>query len=383
MGGVGIGDLNRRSIKPSDVKAVSPQGDKQRWWQQDISFTKGIPDKIKEGFYLELHTLLSAGVDVRSAIALVAEQQKKARFTKLFGTIQADIISGATFSAALQQHNGFSNYEIFSIQIGEETGRLPVVLKDLYQYFQKKIRQRRQIISALTYPAIVISVAIIAVVFMANFIVPMFSSIFQRFGNGELPAITQMVVSISQFTRRFAAGWLLLILLCIALIWSQRNKPWYRKNMSALVLKLPGIGNLVSKIYLARMANSLALLIGARVPMLQAIQLVQQMIPFYPVQVSLVAVAENILKGQSLHSSLAAHKIYPAKMVALIKVGEEVNQLDVFFEKIHQQYTEEVAYDTSLLSSLMEPLIIVFLGLVVGVILIAMYLPLFKMGQGF
>jgi len=383
MQGVGIKDLNRRKAPGGEpVKSASLPA-QQPWWQKDIRLNKGIPDKIKEGFYLELNTLLSAGVDVRSAIALVAEQQKKARYRQLFSTLQADIIQGATFSAALGKHDGFSKYELFSIQIGEETGRLPVVLKDLYQYFQKKIRQRRQIISALTYPTIVISVAVIAVVFMANFIVPMFSTIFQRFGNGELPAVTRMVVSISQFTRQFAAGWILILLTLIVTAWYQRKKPWYRRYMSALVLKMPGIGNLVSKIYLARMANSLSLLISARVPMLQAIQLVKQMIPFYPIEISLAEVEAGILRGQSLHSSLAAHKIYPSKMVALLKVGEEVNQLDVFFEKIHQQYTEEVAYDTALLSNLMEPLIIVFLGLVVGVILIAMYLPLFKMGQGF
>jgi type IV pilus assembly protein PilC len=143
------------------------------------------------------------------------------------------------------------------------------------------------------------------------------------------------------------------------------------------------IGPIIRKLFLSRLANTMSLLIGAKIPIVQSIRLVRQMVDFYPIERSLREVEENILSGTPLHKCLGRHPIYPPKMISLIKVGEEVNQMELFFNKISDQYSNEVEYQTSLLSKFMEPLIIVVLGLVVGVILIAMYLPLFKLGQSF
>lgn len=366
---------------PSGKSALTAK-EEIKWWQKDISFSQGIPDKVKEGFYLELQTLLNAGVDMRSALDLIIMQQKKQRFNMMFTNIQTNIVNGYSLSDAVLQQKGFTLYESLSIKIGEETGRLQEVLADLSKYFQKKIKQRRQILAALTYPAIVMSVAILAVLFMANFVVPMFGDIFKRFGNGELPVVTRMVIKGSDLLKKYSLLWIAGIITIILLAWTQRKKDWYRKFMSSVLLKLPVAGELTRKIYLARLCNSLALLTGAGVPILQSIALVRQMIGFYPIQTSLLDIEAELLTGTSLHSCLSAYSIYPAKMVALIKVGEEVNQLAAFFKRINEQYTEEIEYSTSVLSNLMEPFIIIFLGLVVGLILIAMYLPLFKLGNG-
>jgi len=148
-------------------------------------------------------------------------------------------------------------------------------------------------------------------------------------------------------------------------------------------LKIPVAGSLVQKIYLARFCNSMRLLINAHLPLLRAIALCRQMIGYYPIESSLQLVEDDIMKGKSLHQSLQQFSVYPSKMIQLIKVGEETNQLDYFFAKISEQYIEEVEYKTSTLSSVMEPLIIIFLGLIVGVILISMYLPLFQMSKSF
>lgn len=386
MKGSEINNINRplHNERPVQNKAASRNGEStSRWWQKEITFSKGLSDKVKEIFYLELFTLLEAGVEIRTAIDLVAGQQKNAFVKKIFTEIQEDIVKGATFSDSLKKHGSFSNYEIFSVNIGEETGRLPIVLKDLQQYYYKKIRQRRQITGALTYPAIVLTVAIIAVVFMTNFIVPMFADIFKRFNNGELPAITRVVVNVSSFIQKSLWLWLLTIAAGITFIGFNRKSLWYRKISSGLLLRTPVVGNLIRKIYLARMCNSLALLISSKVPILQAIQLVRLMIPFYPIQSSLAVVENDILEGRPLHKSLEQHSIYPPKLIAMVKVGEEVNQLSGFFSKVNEQYLAEIEYDTSVLSNLMEPFIIIFLGLVVGLILIAMYLPLFQLGNGF
>jgi type IV pilus assembly protein PilC len=163
----------------------------------------------------------------------------------------------------------------------------------------------------------------------------------------------------------------------------QRNTLWYKKFSTLFILKIPIVKSIILKIYLARFSNSMALLIAAKVPILRAIQLVRQMIKFYPIENSLEQIEKEVLKGKSLHSSMQAFTIYPAKMISLIKVAEEVNQLDHFFVQIAEQYTQEVEHQSSIISSLLEPIILIVLGAIVGIILISMYLPLFQMTKVF
>jgi type IV pilus assembly protein PilC len=158
-----------------------------------------------------------------------------------------------------------------------------------------------------------------------------------------------------------------------------RHKEWYRRASSGFILFLPIIGPIISRVYLARFCGAFGLLTGSKVPLLQAISLIKQMIQFYPIHSSLEQVEQNILLGESLHQSLARFAIYDPRLIALLKVGEEVNKLDFFFYKLASQYNEEVEYRASVLSSALEPLIIIFLGAVVGIILVAMYLPLFEL----
>jgi type IV pilus assembly protein PilC len=190
-----------------------------------------------------------------------------------------------------------------------------------------------------------------------------------------------MVMHVSNLFKHYSLLFLLLLGGLITIMVSQRKKTWFRNYASQLVLRIPVIGELIRKIYLARFANTMSLLIGSRIPMLQSVELVSKMVSFYPIESTLPKVAVEIMSGHALHQSLASHTIYPPKMISLIKVGEEVNQLDLFFSKVSNQYSGEVEHRTNILSKFLEPLIIVVLGLVVGVILIAMYLPLFKLGQ--
>ncbi len=175
----------------------------------------------------------------------------------------------------------------------------------------------------------------------------------------------------------------LLMITIVLFIFSVRKTEQFRKIFSLTVLKIPVAGNLVQKIYLARFCNSMRLLINAKLPLLRAIALIRQMIRYYPIDSSLATIETDIMNGKSLHQSLQQFSIYPPKMVQLVKVGEETNQLDHFFGIISEQYVEEVEYKTGTLSSVMEPLIIIFLGLIVGVILVSMYLPLFQMSNSF
>ncbi len=379
----------RKIKKQQEAKGHKPEkraeGENKLWdfLNRDISFRSGkLPDRIKESFYLELWSLLAAGVDIRTALDLAIEDQKKRKIKKVFDEVQSLVVGGTTFSGALKKTKEFSKYEYYSIQIGEETGKLLQVLKELSDYFGKKIKQRRQIIGAITYPVVVLVVSFAAVSFMVAFVVPMFSDTFKRFGS-DLPSITKAVIAISAFVKKFIGLFLLLVAGIIAFCIWQSKMEWFRKLSSAFLLRTPVIGKIIHKIYLSRFSNTMSLLIGAKIPMVQAIQLVRQMITFYPIEKSLHAIEENIITGSSLYKSLSQHPVYPSKMVSIVKVGEEVNQLELFFSRLSEQYTSDVEYQTTMLSKFLEPVIIIVLGLIVGVILIAMYLPMFKLGQAF
>jgi type IV pilus assembly protein PilC len=345
-------------------------------------FGTGLNDQKKEAFYLELNILLTAGVDIRSSLQMIVEEQEKAKDKELFNSILEQVVSGDSLSGALEKNGKFSSFEFHSIRIGEETGRLPIVLQELCTFYQKKVKQRRQLVSALTYPAIVLTTSFGAVFFMLNFIVPMFAGIYQRFG-GELPWITAMIVSASEALQASIAYIFMGFMGIFIFLYRSRNKEWYRKYSSKILLNLPLMGKLYRKIYLARFCHSMSLLISSRIPLIRSLNLVGKMVDFYPIEESLASIEEDIMQGETLYKSLSKFSFYPSRMISLLKVGEEVNKLDVFFEKIAQQYNDEVEHQTQIISSMIEPIMILFLGVVVGFILIAMYLPLFQLSTSF
>lgn len=342
--------------------------------------SKPFPDSLKEFFYLELSSLLEAGLDMKTSLEVIKDEQTKEKHRVIFESILRMVISGDTLSHALKSFRYFTPHEYFSVQIGEETAELTKILKELSLYFKSRIRQRKQLTGALTYPMIVLFVACGAIFFMMNYVVPMFADIFKRFGN-QLPWITQTVLSASQFFR--SNFFLLAAIGCaIALfLFLNRKKDWYVKFYSTYILRIPLVGALVKKVYLLRFASTMSLLINAHVPLLQAIGLVKQMLDFFPLVNSLKQIESDILNGVSLHQAMARHSIFPGKMITMVKVGEEVNQLEIFFGKIADYYSLELEHQTSVIGKFIEPAIILLLGLIVGLILIAMYLPLFSMGN--
>lgn len=382
MSGINLKDINTKI----DLTSASDSDGSASWMDflnKDFQlFGNKFDDKKKVSFYMELGILISAGVDIRSTLDIIEHEQSDKKDAKMFSELKEFIIRGGSLSDALQASGKFSNYEFYSIQIGEETGKMPEVLKELTSYYQGKIKQSRQIVSALTYPAIVLTTSFGAVFFMMNFIVPMFTDVFKRFG-GELPAITQIILNISTFIRAYSLAGILILITIIIALYSQRKKELFRKYFSKFLLRIPIVGGIVSHIYLARFCQSMTLLIGSKIPLLKALEMVKVMIGFYPIEQSLILIQERILQGDSLNKSLEEHKIFPKRMVSLIKVGEEVNQLELFFGTIAQQYTDETEHKTAMISSLMEPFLIIFLGLVVGVILVSMYLPLFQLSNSF
>ena len=329
---------------------------------QDIQLGgRGKPSaKQREALYLELGMLLGAGVDIKTALDLQVQQHRPPLRTTL-EQLRNAVVSGSTVAAALEATGHFSAYEYYSVRIGEETGRLADILQELARYYTRQIKQRRQLVQALAYPVLVLSTAGGAVLFMLRFIVPMFADVFKRFG-GELPPLTKAIVGLSAAVREHALpGLLVFVGLLLLSRWLARL-PAYRYAMSRVLLRVPVLGPLMRGVYLGRLCGSLALLTGAHVPLLQALALARQMLNFAPLVRALEAVESTVLQGNSLHSSLAEFGfLFDARLVALVKVGEEVNKLDYFFALLAQQYGDEVDHRAALLSTALEPLIMLFL----------------------
>lgn len=345
----------------------------------DISFKSSkLSDKKKERFYAELQILLSSGIDIKSAFDIIVDEQTKKQDKELFSTISNKVLKGVSVSKALEESKMFSPYEYYSLQIGEESGEINRVLEELAQYFAKRIKQKRQLTNAFSYPVLVLITALAAVFFMMNYMVPMFVDVFSRF-HGELPALTKFIVQLSAFTNKYFIVFVLIIIGLFVVRFIVKKHEWYRKLAGIIILRLPFWGNITKMIYFERMAQSMALLISSRTPLLNAVHLVRNMIVFYPYVKALEVIEHDIMKGKHLYESMAKFSLFDKRVISLIKVAEEVNQLDTIFEKLSKQYSEELEYKLSVLSSLLEPFLIIFVGLIVGIILIAMYLPMFQL----
>ena len=341
---------------------------------------KKLNDRKKEIFYSELGILLISGIDIKSSLEIMVEEQAKHKDKELFLKISNDVISGKSLSESLETSGQFTPYEIYSIKIGEESGRINEVLSELSSFYRKKIKQQRQLVSALSYPVMVFLTALLSVIFMLSFIVPMFTDVFKRFG-GKLPALTQWIIECSHFVKSNIIYLVIFIIALIIFYLSVRSKEAFRRYASNITLKVPVLGKVINKIYLARFCHAMGLLIGARTPLLSSIQLVQKMINFYPYETALKTIDNDVLHGKSLFESMSAFTIFEKRVVSLIKVAEETNQLDTIFNKLNNQYSEEVDHQIGMLSNFLEPILIVFVGIMVALILIAMYLPLFQISS--
>jgi type IV pilus assembly protein PilC len=350
---------------------------------KDISLggTK-FKDKRKASFYSELGILLSSGIDIKTSLEIITEQQSAAKVQTLYKRISDKVIGGMSLSEAMTETGLFSNYELFSIKIGEESGRIAEVLSELTVYYDRKIKQKRQLTGALTYPVVVTLTAVVAVIFMLRFIVPMFVDVFKRFNN-KMPPLTQAILDLSRFVTD--NSWLILLLLLGIIVFFAfaKKQRWFRRIVSGLLLSLPGIKEVIKKVYIARFCQAMSLLISSRTPMLRSINLVRNMISFYPYEVALKQIEQDILHGKTLHECMADYSIFDKRIIALTKVAEEVNQLDRIFARLNSQYTEELEHQIGIISNLLEPFMIIIVGLMVGTILIAMYLPMFQLGSSF
>lgn len=363
------------------AKKVGTQKSKTNFLNREISlFGNSFSNKSKEQFYSELSVLLNSGINLKRALDLISEMQNKQKDKKLIDDISNQIVAGSSLSEALQKNKNFTPYEYHAVKIGEQTGQLNKITNDLREFFNRKTELRRQLISSLSYPLIVLITACGVVFFMLRYVVPMFVDIFKQ-NRVELPWLTKIIVKLSGFVVN--NGWIVFIsiLFVIILFKIVSKKEWYYRFIGNLQIKIPVMGNYIKKIYLIQFTQAMALLTNARIPVVSGIALVRNMIRFYPLEKTLVSVEKDIIQGKKLYESFAEHPFYDKKLIALLKVAEETNQTEYIFQKLYDQYSLEIKYQGQIISNVLNFLLTLFVGLIVGVILIAMYLPMFKLSS--
>lgn len=343
-------------------------------------FGDKFSNKKKQAFYQELATLLKAGITIKEALTLILESLKSRFDKELVGKMLQDIINGLPFSEALMASGSFSEYEYFSMKIGEETGTIAQVCHELRLFYERKNEQMRIVVSALTYPAIVLSTAFLVVIFMLSYVVPMFQDIFRQ-NNMELPALTKIIIKASHFTKSYGLYCLSLIVLLVFSRSFFKNNKRYKTILHYSLLKIPILGAFTNKVYLAQFTQALALLSTAKIPILNSIGMTKKMIRFIPLQDALDDVEKSLLKGNSLSSSLKGNPIFDNRIISLVKVSEETNQTEYVFSQLNEQYNQEVIQQSKIMTTILEPFIILIVGIIVAVLLIAMYLPMFQLSS--
>lgn len=346
----------------------------------DIRLGPVLNDKAKEYFYSEFASLLDAGMDIKRSLDILIEEQDKKAKKEAFLFIKESIVKGDNLSEAMRKSGNFSPYEYQSIRIGEEAGKLKIVLHQLGKYFEEKVKLRKQMVSVFTYPAFVLMITFGVLYFMLSTVVPMFQEVFQQFGK-ELPWLTQKIIAFSENFSYILLVVFGVIVTIVLLHVTQRKEVWYRDLTGKLLLNAPIFGKLFRKIYLARFAQSMSLLMVSRTPLVKSLDLVSEMIGFYPIEVALTNARKEILRGNSLHAGLSNFPIFDRRFISLVKIAEEINQLDTTFERVTIQLNSDIEYQTKLIGTLIEPIIIILIGGIVGVIMIAMYLPMFNLSE--
>ena len=336
-------------------------------------------DKKKLTFFSQLQTLLKSGLGFSRSFSLIIDGAEGGDRT-LLERLYNRVIAGESLWEALESEKSFSRLDSGVIRIGETTGRLHDALAFLTDYYAGKVEQKRMIVNALSYPMITLCIAAVVLVFMLMVVVPMFRQVYSRMG-GELPALTEAMIRISEAMPSILAVVLALAVIVYACRKFLKDSEKYRRWSSLAILKLPIAGELVKKYQISRFCRLMHLMTGSGIPVLQALRMMSGIMTFHPFSESVRHVCETIEKGGNLADGIADDEyLYGKRFVVLIRVGEETSSLDHMFKTQAEDAASELEFGIRQMNSIIEPALILFIGVIVAFVLISMYLPMFKLG---
>jgi type IV pilus assembly protein PilC len=368
-----VGELRRRAILVTKIaEKTAPK-------MMSFKFGGKVKDKEMAIFTRQFSTMIDAGLPLVQCLNILAEQSESKTLRSVTGQVARHVEAGSTLADALRRHpRTFDDLFTNLVEVGEAGGILDVVLQRLAAYIEKAAALKRKVKAAMVYPCAIIGVALLVVIFMLTFVIPTFAQMFKDLG-ADLPLPTKVVMMLSDFVRSYI---LLIIAGMIGAVMALRS--YYRTEggratIDALMLKLPVFGTLVRKVAVARFTRTLGTLVQSGVPILDGLRITARTAGNKVVEKAVLQCRAAVTEGKTLADPLRTSGVFPPMVTQMISVGEQTGALDAMLSKIADFYDDEVDTAVSTLTSLLEPIMIVFLGVVVGGLVVAMYLPIFKL----
>jgi type IV pilus assembly protein PilC len=330
-------------------------------------------------FTRQFATMIDAGLPLVQCLDILSKQQENKTFKRNLTQVKEDVESGSTFADALKKHpNAFDTLYVNLVAAGEIGGILDTILNRLAAYIEKALKLKKQVKSAMTYPATIIGIAVLVITVILVFVIPQFQAMFEDFGS-TLPLPTLIVIALSDFIQNYI---LLIIGGSFATVWILKRiyrTPKGQLFMDALFLKLPVMGVLLRKVAVAKFTRTLGTMISSGVPILDGLDIVAKTAGNKIIENAIYHVAQSISEGKTIAEPLEKSGVFPAMVCQMISIGEQSGSIDIMLNKIADFYDDEVDDAVGNLTAMMEPLLMLFLGTTVGGLVIAMYLPIFQL----
>ncbi len=366
-----IASLRRQQVRLSSIRQRGRQ----------IPFMPRLPSRVGIKnlaiFTRQFSVMLDAGLPLVQCLEILGDQQEHRKFREIINQVRSDVESGSSLADSMRKHPAaFDNLYTSMVAAGEAGGILDIILQRLSLYLEKLYKLRSQIRSALIYPTTVITIAIIVVWVILWKVIPVFTQLFAGLG-GELPWLTRMVVKASNLVAAYSWLIFLLIFFIAAAIRGYYKTDRGRRVIDGLLLRMPIIGPLIRKIAVARFCRTLGTLTSSGVPILDGLEITAKTSGNAVIEDAILAVRKSVEEGKTLSGPLRETKVFPPMVVQMVNVGEQTGALDQMLSKIADFYEDEVDTAVAGMIKLLEPIMIVFLGGVIGIIVTAMYLPLY------
>jgi type IV pilus assembly protein PilC len=352
---------------------------------KEIKFSLPFKKKVKQRsiaiFTRQLATMIDAGLPLVQSLEILSSQQESKVFKNIIREIREDVEAGSTFAGALKKHPTTFN-ELYTnlVVAGEEGGILDNILTRLANYIEKSEALRKKVKSALVYPSTIVGVAVIVVMILMIFVIPVFETMFKSAGQ-TLPLPTLIVLTLSKLIKKYVIVIIPALILLIYLLRKYHKTESGKAVIDRTLLKLPVFGPLLKKIAVARFSRTLGTLVSSGVPILDGLSIVSRTSGNRTIETAILNARASIREGETIAEPLNRSGIFPPMVIQMISVGESTGALDSMLSKIADFYEEEVDIAVANLTSLLEPFLMIFLGIVIGGVVISMYLPIFQMAS--
>jgi type IV pilus assembly protein PilC len=375
-----VDQLRKQSVVVTSLAEKSGLGG----FNVNLSLGSGLTDKDLVVFTRQFGTMINAGLPLVQCLEILSTQSENKVLREAIGEVKTQVEAGSTFSDALRRHpKVFDDLYVNLVHAGEVGGLLDTILTRLAKYIEKAMKLKGQIKSAMIYPAAILGVAVVVIAVLMVWVIPIFAKMFNELSGGKmgLPGPTQLVIDISNI---FTSYWYLMLGGIVGLIFG--IKKYYatsqgRMTIDKLLLKAPIFGDLIRKASVAKFTRTLGTLLASGVPLLDGMTICAKTAGNKVIEETLVNARVSISGGKTIADPLAASGVFPKMVTHMIAVGESTGALDSMLGKIADFYEDEVDQAVASLTSLLEPIMMVFLGIVIGFIVVAMYLPIFKMSD--